>query len=90
MLKRKVNNNAHLSYPKSDVGLFILEKDVSNIGIGAALSRQQDGPGWGRDNDKLCQWYFKCGRAELLFNKEGTFAVTYAVEHIKHYLYKQG
>lgn len=83
-LKRVLTTSPILSYPQRDGGTFILDTDCSGFAAGAVLSQLQDG------QEKVI------GYASKALNKEQKnycatyrelFAVRWAVEHFRHYLW---
>lgn len=72
-----------LGYPR-DKGMFILDTDASDMGMGAVLSQRQDG-----SERVICYYsktFSKCERNYCVTRKE-LLAIVSSVKHFHHYLY---
>lgn len=85
-LKQVLTSSSVLSFPKEN-GMFILDTDASNLGIGAVLSQEQNGI------EKVIAYY-----SRTLNNSEKNYCVTRkellavidSIKSFHHYLYGRG
>ncbi|KMQ87964.1 krab-a domain-containing protein, partial [Lasius niger] len=83
-LKQALTSSSVLSFPKEN-GMFILDTDVSNLGIGAVLSQKQNGI------EKVIAYYsrtFNKTERNCVTRRE-LLAVVDSIKSFHHYLYGQ-
>ena len=84
-LKRALTSSPILSYPQRQ-GLYILDTDASNTGMGAVLSQVQEG------HEKVICYYskvFSSAERRYCVTRRELLAVVQSIKHFHHYLYGQ-
>ncbi|KAK3090501.1 hypothetical protein FSP39_012342 [Pinctada imbricata] len=84
-LKRALTSSPILSYPQQN-GLFILDTDASNTGMGAVLSQVQEG------TDKVISYFsktFSSTERRYCVTRRELLAIIESIKHFHHYLYGQ-
>ena len=82
-LKRRLLSAPILGYPMRD-GLFVLDTDASNVGVGAVLSQVQDG------QERVIGYFSKTlGKAERRYcvTRKELLAIVMSVKWFHHFLY---
>lgn len=82
-LKRALTSAPILSYPNNE-GLFILDTDASNNGLGAVLSQEQNG------SEKVICYYsktFSATERRYCVTRRELLAIVKSIKNFHHYLY---